>query len=55
VIERCGAGPEGEQKANERRRFICKAFGVDSTEIRIAKEFQDTETILREVIQFNLA
>ena len=48
VIERC----EDEQHALERRRTLCKLFGVDSTEIRIAKEFQDTETLLREVIQF---
>ena len=48
VLERC----DDEQHASDRRRTLCTLFGVDSTEIRIAKEFQDTETILREVIRF---
>jgi hypothetical protein len=47
VLERC----DDEQRAIDRRRELCKLYDVDSTEIRIAKEFQDTESLLRDVIR----
>jgi hypothetical protein len=50
VLERC----EDEQRATARRLELCRLYGVDSTEIRIAKEFQDTESILRDVVRFSV-
>jgi truncated hemoglobin YjbI len=49
VLERHG----DEKIANERRNALCKLFGASHQEIRIRKDFQDTETLLREIVLFN--